>query len=130
MRIMCSVIYYAVWEFFYVMLPLSPNPELSIKEEYRMEPTEEFVYADKMIWPRPLAPKINGETVVQGDLIEREELKSYFENPARFKKLKYVAWKTTNVILTNVREYESTNPVFHEIKKIYDDKYKPPKDEE
>lgn len=64
------MIYLGLWEYFETFLEASVTPELSIKEQYRFSPNLGFYYADKMMWPRPLAPKIKGDTVVLGDLIE------------------------------------------------------------
>ena len=78
MRILGSIIYYSIWEYIDKFLESGVNTEQVIKSDYRIAPTFGFFYADKMMWPRPLAPKINGETVVLGDLIEKEYLKCYF----------------------------------------------------
>lgn len=81
-----------MWEYVDKFLEAAANTEQSMKEEYRIEPTLEYCYADKMMWPRPLAPKIKGETVIMGDLIEKEYLKCYFNKESRFEELKIVCW--------------------------------------
>lgn len=122
MRIIGSIIYYAIWEFCYEFLPQALEPEKIIKEEYRFEIYMDYFYTDRMIYPPPLAPKIHDETVVLGDLIEKQYLKSYFVKESRFEKLKYVTWKAIDKILSNISKYESNDndEVFAKIRNVYE----------